>query len=236
MDSKRKWMRRTLFAALCVAGAAQAAELTIFKQPNFTGDALTIQDDTGNLAARNFQDQASSIEVRSGRWEFCTQPNFQGDCMTLGRGQYAALDPRLNHRIESVREVSNYADNKRYGDNAIYHGGDRYAAAGGYDRDRYDRDRHDHDRYAYNGYGRGPAVELFDGPDFSGRAVRIQGDVPSMYKRGLDDETSSMVIREGAWQVCSGDGYQGQCRVFQPGQYADLSGLDNHIGSLKRVG
>lgn len=226
MNPNRKWMRRALFAALFVAGAAQAAELTIFKQPNFTGDQLTLHDDTGNLAARNFQDQASSIVVRSGRWEVCTQPDFQGDCTTLGRGEYAALDQRLNHRIESAREVSNYADNRRYDDRYVYRGGDRYGAAG----------RYDNDRYADNRYARGPAVELFDGPDFSGRAVRIHNDVPSLYKRGFDDAASSMVIREGSWQVCTGDGYEGRCRVFEPGEYADLRGFDNHIGSLKRVG
>ena len=225
MTIDRKWTRRALFAALCVAGAAQAAELTIFKQPNFTGDSLTVRDDMGNLAARNFHDQASSLVVRSGRWEVCTQPDFQGDCMTLGRGEYAALDPRLNHRIESVREVTSYADNKRYNDRYVYRGGDRYAARG-----------QARDRYADNRWGRGPAVELFDGPDFSGRAVRIHGDVPSLYKRGFDDQASSMVIREGAWQVCTGDGYEGRCRVLHPGEYADLRGFDNHIGSLKRVG
>ena len=226
MTIDRNWTRHALLAALCVAGAAQAAELTIFKQPNFTGDALTLRDDTGNLSARNFQDQASSIVVRSGRWEVCTQPDFQGDCMTLGRGEYASLDPRLNHRIESAREVTNYADNKRYDDRYVYRGGNRYARAGG----------PAYDRYADNRHGRGPAVELFDGPDFSGRAVRIHNDVPSLYKRGFDDQASSMVIREGAWQVCTGDGYEGRCRVFQPGEYADLRGFDNRIGSLKRVG
>lgn len=228
MTIDRKWTRRALLAALCVAGAAQAAELTIFKQPNFTGDALTLRDDTGNLAARNFQDQASSIVVRSGRWELCTQPNFQGDCTTLGRGEYASLDPRLNHRVESVREVTNYAENKRYEDRYVYRGGERWG-------DRHADNRYA-DRYADNRYGRGPAVELFDGPDFSGRAVRIHNDTPSLYKRGFDDQASSMVIREGAWQVCTADGYEGRCRVFQPGEYADLRGFDNRIGSLKRVG
>ena len=50
------------------------------------------------------------------------------------------------------------------------------------------------------------------------------------------NRASSMVIHEGAWQVCTDEGYEGRCRVFQPGEYADLRGFDNRIASLKRVG
>lgn len=232
MHANRKWRMRALVVAMLAAGAAQAAEMTVFKQPNFTGDTLTIRDDATNLSGRNFQDQISSIVVNSGRWEVCTQPNFQGDCMTLERGRYSSLDQRLNHRIESVREITNYADNKRYDNAFVYHGGDRYAM----NRDsRYGGDSYRGDRYRDERYRR-PAVTLFDGPDFSGRAVRIQSDTASLYKRGFDDQASSMVIREGTWQVCTSEGYEGFCRTFQPGEYADLSRFDNRIGSLKRVG
>jgi hypothetical protein len=232
-------LRSTLLAAGLIAGAAQAAEMTVFKQPNFSGDALTLRDDTTNLSGHGFQDQVSSIVVRSGRWEVCTQPNFEGDCVSLEPGRYTALDARLNHRIESVREVTRYADNDRhFGEKYVYRGGHRYA-----DRrdDRYADNRSADDRYADNRHGgnrswRGAAVELFDGPDFSGRTVRIHGDTQSMYKRGFDDQASSMVIHEGRWQVCSNEGYEGYCRTFEPGQYADLRRFDNRVGSLKRVG
>ena len=223
-------LRTTLIAAGLLAGAAQAAEMTVFKQPNFAGESVTIRDGATDLARPGFQDQISSIVVNSGRWEVCTQPNFQGDCMTLVPGRYASLDQRLNHRIESVREVSRYADNKRYEDRSVYRGGDRYA------ENRYSDNRYADNRYGDNRHSRGPAVELFDGPDFSGRTVRIHGDTPSLYKRGFDDQASSMVIREGVWQVCTNEGYDGMCHTFQPGEYADLRRFDNRIGSLKRVG
>jgi len=228
-------LRTTLIAAGLFAGAAQAAEMTVFKQPNFAGEALTIRDGDTNLAPERFHDQISSIVVNSGRWEVCTQPNFQGDCMTLVPGRYAALDPRLNHRIESMREVSRYADNKRYEDRIVYRGGDRYAENRNLDN-RYADNRYGDNRYSNDRRSRGPAVELYDGPDFSGRTVRIHGDTPSLYKRGFDDQASSMVIREGVWQVCTNEGYDGMCHTFQPGEYADLRRFDNRIGSLKRVG
>ena len=211
-------LRSTLLAAGLVAGVAQAAEMTVFKQPNFTGDAITLRDDATNLSGHGFQDQISSIVVRSGRWEVCTQPNFQGDCVSLEPGRYTALDARLNHRIESVREVTRYADNDRhFGEKYVYRGGHRYG-------ERRD-DRYADNRYADNRYGsdrnwRGPAVELFDGPDFSGRTVRIHGDTQSLYKRGFDDQASSMVVHEGRWQIdLDSQGHATKCLGHEGGSF-----------------
>lgn len=111
-------MKALFLAAIAVAGVAQAAEITIYKQPNFTGEQLTLRDASGNLDAR-FTDQASSAVVRSGRWELCTQPNFQGDCVTLGPGEYARFDSRLLHRVESARALDVVA----YNDRAYGYGG-----------------------------------------------------------------------------------------------------------------
>ena len=98
-------MKALIVAAVALAGTAQAAEIIIYKQPNFGGEQLTLRDASGNLGAR-FTDQASSAVVRSGRWELCTQPNFQGDCVTLGPGEYSTLDSRLLHRVESARAIT----------------------------------------------------------------------------------------------------------------------------------
>ncbi|HET9651559.1 MAG TPA: beta/gamma crystallin-related protein [Usitatibacter sp.] len=202
------WLRGGLVAFALAAGAVQAAEMSVFKQPNFTGDALTLHGDNPNLAANGFQDQISSLVINSGRWEVCSQPNFQGDCAVLERGQYPALEQRLNHRIESVREVSRLAG-RGYGDR---------------------------DRYAYNDYRGGPAVELFDGPGFRGRRVPVGRDQDDLVRRNFDQQASSMVIHEGTWQICTQPGYEGVCRVFREGEYPDLRRFDNRIGSLKRVG
>jgi hypothetical protein len=124
-------LSKAFIAVLAVAGTAQAAELTLFKQPNFTGQALTLRGENDDLSAASFQDQVSSIVVRSGRWQVCTQPNFQGDCEVLGPGRYASLEQKLNHRIESARHLAGYARDER---------GHRYADEGNW------RDR------GYNGY------------------------------------------------------------------------------------
>ena len=106
-----KLSRTLIMAAIAVAGTAQAAQVTLFKQPNFSGEALTLHSDTDDLSGSHFQDQVSSVVVRSGRWQVCTMPNFQGNCSVLGPGRYATLDQDLNHRIESVRELAGYAVN-----------------------------------------------------------------------------------------------------------------------------
>ena len=105
-------MKRIATAALAVTmlvGVAQAAEMTIFKQPGFAGGRVTVRNEARDLAPLGVTDQASSLVIRSGRWQVCTQPDFQGDCRVLESGKYARLDPSLNHRIESVREVRNTA-------------------------------------------------------------------------------------------------------------------------------
>ena len=209
---KAKALRLTLIAATLAAGAASAAEMTVFKQPNFSGTALTLRGDEGSLSSRGFQDQISSVQVRSGRWEVCTQPNFQGQCTTLERGDYPALQQSLNHRIESAREVSNYADNRR---------GEGWRGEGGWRDGRH---------------GEGAVVELFDGPGFQGRRLPIRRDAEVLAERGFDQQASSMVIHEGTWQVCTRPGYEGVCRVFREGEYPDLHRFDNRVGSLKRVG
>jgi hypothetical protein len=144
-------MKRTAIAAaaLVLAGTAQA-EMTIFKQPNFTGNEVTVRDAARDLAPLGITDQASSLVIRSGRWEVCTQPDYQGDCRTLEAGRYATLDPSLNHRIESVREVRQSArrDDGRYSRRSY----DSYSAPEdrGW-RDRNGRDDRDwQDRGAYD--------------------------------------------------------------------------------------
>ena len=61
-------LSKAFIAVLAVAGTAQAAQLTLYKQPNFTGQALTLRGDNDDLSGAHFQDQVSSILVRSARW------------------------------------------------------------------------------------------------------------------------------------------------------------------------
>jgi hypothetical protein len=77
----------------------------IWSQPNFSGKTIRLRGETVDLTPHGMQDQASSIVVHEGTWEFCTQPNFRGTCVQLQRGTYPTLEQELTHRVESVRRV-----------------------------------------------------------------------------------------------------------------------------------
>ena len=98
-------MRRIAILGLLAAVAAhtRAAEITLYKQPDFTGDQVTLAAAVRDLARLDFADQASSAVVKSGRWIACSQPNFGGDCVVLEPGRYPTLDARVYHRMESIR-------------------------------------------------------------------------------------------------------------------------------------
>jgi hypothetical protein len=227
-------MKKTLLAAsLALVGAAQAAEITIYKQPSFSGGDQTFSRDMTSLQGTGVFDQSKSIVVRSGQWQACSQPNFQGDCLVLSRGQYATLPQQLAGRIESIREVSQVADAE-----------DRYARwrwEGGGWRERANfvrRDDDRNDRYGSksygDGYGRGGhgALVLFA----EGNSTRYDRDVDNFARTPYRDGVERMVIREGRWEICVMPDYRGMCRVYEPGVYSNLGRFNNQIGSIRRVG
>lgn len=113
MSTQSRWLQR--FAALAVfsfSAAAFGAEITFFEYPGFGGGQLTLRGYTPNIVSTGFNDRASSIVVGSGRWEVCTDVEFKGTCVTFTRGEYPGLDPRLNGRISSAREVGSYGDRR----------------------------------------------------------------------------------------------------------------------------
>ena len=196
-----------LTACTTACGAAMAAgEITVYKQQRFTGDSLPLKEATLDLSRVNFHDQISSIVVHSGAWEVCTQPNFRGDCVVLRPGAYPALETRINHRIESVREAPLYAL-----------------------REPAD------EAHSGKATERVAALEVFAARGFKGRIQRVHRDVPVLLETGFDASALSLVVRDGTWQGCTEPGYQGVCRIFAPGRYQDLDAFGTRIVSLKRL-
>lgn len=91
-------------AAWLSLGAAGAAELTLYSRDNFEGREMTLRDSVADLSRSGFNDRASSMIVRSGRWEVCVRPEFQGRCAVVERGEYPTLE-RFGDRISSIREI-----------------------------------------------------------------------------------------------------------------------------------
>lgn len=95
------------FIATALAGltvcAASAQDVELFDRPDFGGLRLTLGQTTPDLAAYGLSQRVSSVVVHRGQWEFCTQPQFRGACVTVGPGRYGRLPPALNDSVASLR-------------------------------------------------------------------------------------------------------------------------------------
>ncbi len=205
-------MKRTIrygamAAALLAAGLA-SADVTVYRQPSFSGPGLDVSGTTTDLKGSGFYDNISSIEVHSGRWEFCSLPNHRGDCRVLEPGRYSVLPQVLNHRIESIRPIDRVAYRERSAPYYVERRGPDYAA-----------------------------VELYSAPGFHGRSVAVDRNVWNLDRRGSGDRVSSFIVKEGTWELCTEPGFNGLCRTYGPGEYPRLGRrMDDNVSSLRRIG
>ena len=115
-------MNALLKSSLAIAGLAlatqAAAQVTFYEHEDFEGRSFTTQSQIRNFERAGFNNRASSVVVRSERWEVCEDARFDGRCVILRRGQYPSLAAMgLDDRVSSVRPVNR---NARFED-------DRYA-------------------------------------------------------------------------------------------------------------
>ncbi|MES2149041.1 MAG: beta/gamma crystallin-related protein [Pseudomonadota bacterium] len=108
---------------LCAAWQqhADAGELTLYGRQDFGGREVTLREATPELRAIGFNDRASSLIVRSGRWEVCEHTEFRGSCAIFERGEYRTLK-RFNDIISSVREVGTGLDRRSWRRDSGPHG------------------------------------------------------------------------------------------------------------------
>lgn len=201
--------------AVAFGGVAQAAQITIYKQPHFKGESVTVRNGANDLAPLGITDQASSLVVHDGRWQVCTQPDFNGDCREIGPGKYATLDRVLNHRIESVRELERTADRRDYRGSRNDRGRDNW------------RGERSHPQAA--------SIEIFNRPEFRGRSMRAGDDIADLRDSGFDERASSVVVNEGRWELCTRPDFRGRCAVLGPGHYPHIAQLDDSVSSLRQL-
>jgi hypothetical protein len=92
--------------SLAAAAAAASAQVTFFEHDGFRGRSFTSDRPVGDFARFGFNDRASSVIVRSGRWELCDNARFGGRCVVLRPGRYASLSAMgMNDRVSSVRRA-----------------------------------------------------------------------------------------------------------------------------------
>jgi len=213
------------------ASAVCAGEITLFEREGFQGRRMTIRGTMPDLDRTDFNDRASSIIVREGVWEVCSDARFNGQCARLEPGEYADLRGSLDRSISSVREIVQSAaiapPQPVYGGQQPGYGGQQPGYGG-----------------QQPGYGRpGPAADgqpravLYSAPGMSGRSFAIERDVVRNLDRiGFNDRAASLSVSEGYWIFCSDANFEGDCRTFGPGDYPNLPfDLDRKISSGRRI-
>jgi len=100
-------IRAAVFSGLLVAaGAASAQQIIFFELSDFNGRRFGVNESVANMSSGGFNDRASSVVVRSGNWQLCTDAYFRGRCVTLNPGEYRNLGQiGLANQISSARQL-----------------------------------------------------------------------------------------------------------------------------------
>jgi hypothetical protein len=195
---------RVWLAALALLATGHAAaELVLYEHDNFNGRSFASRGRTENLAHVGFNDRASSVVVRGGRWELCTDADFRGQCITLSPGSYASLrDMGMNDNVSSVREAG-------------WGGSGGSGGSGGWGGGRDAIELYEHDDFGGRRFGsngsqsnlthsgfndrassvivRSGRWDLCTDADYRGRCVTLSpGSYGSLRDQGLNDEISSI--------------------------------------------
>jgi len=201
---------RSLAVLLAVLGASRAyAQAHLYEHDNFQGRSYAVNREAVNLARVGFNDVASSLVIRAGRWQLCSDAGYQGRCVTLGPGRYPSLRAiGLNDQLSSLRRVDG--------------GGPRPPPLPPPPPPAPAR----------------PDLVLYEHDNFAGRSLGVAHQVGNFASVGFNDIASSLVIRSGRWLLCRDAGFQGRCVTLGPGRYPSLRtmGLNDQLSSVRRVG
>ena len=98
--------RLSLLVGCIVAAAAfqASAQVRLFEHDRFAGRSVSIGQPVRDLTRLGFNDRASSVIIRGGRWTLCENARFGGHCVSLRPGRYPSLSAMgLNDKVSSVR-------------------------------------------------------------------------------------------------------------------------------------
>lgn len=81
-------------------------------------------------------------------------------------------------------------------------------------------------------------ILFFERPDFAGRRFGATQSISNLADQGFNDRASSVVVRNGTWQLCADAYFRGRCVTLPPGEYRNLSqmGLSNEVSSARELG
>ena len=211
--------RLSVGAALAlIASSAVAGEITLYQNRDFRGDTLTLRRPAPDLERTGFNDRASSVIVRDGVWEACSEANFRGACTQLRPGQYDRIEGALSDRIASVRELVRVSTAPQPAPIVeapvvtapVVSAPPVVQAAG-------------------------PRIVLYSQPGFGGSGVEITETHGNLGQIPTYNGASAIIVYGGTWRLCTRQYYRGDCADFTPGRYDSLGGLNGRIYSAELV-
>jgi hypothetical protein len=214
------------------AARAASAEIVLYENDDFNGRTYRAANSVSNLNDSGFNDKASSVRIRGGRWQLCDDAYFRGRCVTLGPGEYPSLRAMgMNDKLSSARELGwtpdgggGWNSSNRYDPN----NGGNYNSNNSYDSNRWG---------SGGNWGSGTRAVLYAGYNLSGESFVVgAGGVRNLDRVGFNDKARSLRIESGYWIFCSDADFQGNCHTYGPGDYPNLpSGQSHSISSGRQV-
>lgn len=197
--------------AWAAAAPALAQDVELFDRADFAGTRLTLGGVVPDLSAYGLAGRVSSAIIHRGQWEFCTQAQFRGACVTAGPGRYARLPAALNDAVVSMRPAGATAPVQPP------HPGRP--------------DRPDRPSGPYRGVG-----ALLFGGDFNGPEVRVTEAVRDLRSLAFNDSAVAVELWGAEWELCSDGGFGGRCLRLPPGRHLLPPALRHELSSLRPVG
>ena len=98
--------RLVIALGLAAAFPATGADVVFYENDAFRGRSFVADQSISNFADVGFNDRASSVVIRSGTWQLCSDAFFRGRCVTLAPGEYPTLrSMSLENQISSARSL-----------------------------------------------------------------------------------------------------------------------------------
>lgn len=80
-----------------------------------------------------------------------------------------------------------------------------------------------------------PVIEFFEGPNYTGRSIRVDGDAPDFRRMNFNDIPGSFRIQSGYWELCFDINYRGRCQIFWEDTPQLTGGWHRQISSARPV-
>lgn len=218
MNTRLHALLSGLLLSACATAMAQDVEL--FDQPNFGGIRLALSVDAADLSAWGLGRRTASVIVKRGQWEFCTQPNHGGTCITVGPGRYAELPSALRGNVASTRMAGRTNT------------GTPPVAPQPQPPQPLPQPQPGVPGPVVPGF---EALSLFEESNFSGARVGLSGAVTHLSNHEFNDRARSIEIRRGRWQLCEHADFGGECQVLPPGRHVLQGRLHGKVSSLRPV-